>query len=212
MKEFKFVMNEYKNVCYVYVDVNKPPIDTMYLTQHLERNKPHEAGEIKSGWTPQCFQIKNILNFRTADIEKMKRFYNEFYDEIHEVFFPKDLLNLPEKISGYCLDYESNEIAKVNGMRHDEAFGVVCTHSQAKGIAAFCEVSHILPIFNEGWEPDWDADTIKQCIRTFENGAIQVYGTFDFRSFLAFETEEKAMLFLKEKIDLITDLSKAGII
>jgi hypothetical protein len=39
-----------------------------------------------------------------------------------------------------------------------------------------------------------------------------VYGTFDFRSFLAFETEEKAMLFLKEKIDLITDLSKAGII
>jgi hypothetical protein len=61
MKEFKFVMNEYKNVCYVYVDVNKPPIDTMYLTQHLERNKPHEAGEIKSGWTPQCFQIKNIL-------------------------------------------------------------------------------------------------------------------------------------------------------
>jgi hypothetical protein len=55
--------------------VNKPPIDTMYLTQHLERNKPHEAGEIKSGWTPQCFEIKNILNFRTASIEKMKNFY-----------------------------------------------------------------------------------------------------------------------------------------
>jgi hypothetical protein len=49
MKEFKFVLNEYKNVCYVYVDVNKPPVDTMYLTQHLERNKPHETGEIKSG-------------------------------------------------------------------------------------------------------------------------------------------------------------------
>jgi hypothetical protein len=32
------------------------------------------------------------------------------------------------------------------------------------------------------------------------------------KSFLAFETEKKAELFLKEKIDLVTDLSKAGII
>jgi hypothetical protein len=39
-----------------------------------------------------------------------------------------------------------------------------------------------------------------------------VDGSYRHNSFLLFETEKKAELFLKEKIDLITDLSKAGII
>jgi hypothetical protein len=31
MKEFKFIMNEYENVCYVFVDVNMPPVDTLHV-------------------------------------------------------------------------------------------------------------------------------------------------------------------------------------
>jgi hypothetical protein len=33
MKTFIFKMNEYGNVCYVYVDSTKPPIDTLYLIE-----------------------------------------------------------------------------------------------------------------------------------------------------------------------------------
>jgi hypothetical protein len=204
-------MNEYKNVCYVYVDVNKPPIDTMYLTQHLERNKPHEAGEIKSGWTPQCFQIKNILNFRTASIEKMKNFYNEFYDEIYDTFFPKDLLKFPEVISGYYVSNIVGGIMVSGEVREKYRVGVAYSGEQAKGIQAFCELSQILPIFNEGWESDFGDGKMKWCIKTAE-GKVKVVAYYICSHFLAFETEEKAKLFLKEKIDLITDLSKAKII
>jgi hypothetical protein len=31
--KFKFIMNEYKNVCYVFVDVNMPPVDTLHLIE-----------------------------------------------------------------------------------------------------------------------------------------------------------------------------------
>ena len=214
MKEFKFVMNEYKNVCYVFVDVNEPPIDTIYLTQYLSRNKLKDFGEVKNGWEPQCFKVKEMFGFRTASIERIKGFYNSRYDEICEAVYPKDLLKLPDVVSGYYVDHDRIKVSRAETRVEEYRFGVANTLEQAKGMAAFCALSQILPIFNEGWEPDWltTEDTIKQCIRTFENGAIQVYGTFDFRSFLAFETEEKAMLFLKEKIDLITDLSNARII
>jgi hypothetical protein len=69
-------------------------------------------------------------------------------------------------------------------------------------MAAFCEVSQILPVFNEGWEPDWDRTTIKHCIQTV-GGELVTFATFECRRLLAFKTEEKAQLFLKEKIDLI---------
>jgi hypothetical protein len=45
--------------------------------------------------------------------------------------------------------------------------------NQVKGMAAFCTLSQILPIFNEGWEPNWDEETIKYRIRTYEDGAIR---------------------------------------
>ena len=212
MKEFKFVMNEYENVCYVFVDVNMPPVDTL----HLIENKGRVTGDLIKKWIPQSITVKSMLGYG-PNLDMLKESYNEHYDTIKDELnesYLKSLLKLPEKITGFYLHSGLNEISKVGQASNENRFGVVYSNEQAKGIAAYCELSQILPVFNEGWKPDWSTteDTIKQCIRTFENGAIQVYGTFDFRSFLAFETEEKAMLFLKEKIDLITDLSKAGII
>jgi glutamate formiminotransferase len=40
-------------------------------------------------------------------------------------------------------------------VREEYRAGVAYSGEQAKGIAAFCELSHILPIFNEGWESDF---------------------------------------------------------
>jgi hypothetical protein len=39
-------------------------------------------------------------------------------------------------------------------VREKDRVGVAYSGEQAKGIQAFCELSQILPIFNEGWESD----------------------------------------------------------
>jgi hypothetical protein len=211
MKEFKFVMNDYENVCYVFVDVNMPPVDTL----HLIESKGRVTGNLIKKWVPQLTITKSMLGYYNTNLDKVKELYNTYYDtivdELNESYI-KDLLKLPDSISGYYLDHHCNEIAITDLRTDEDRFGIVNTLEQARGMVAFCELSHILPVFNEGWEPNWNEETIKHGIRTFEDGAIQTYGTFGYPAFLAFETEEKAELFLKEKIDLITDLSKAGFI
>jgi hypothetical protein len=162
---------------------------------------------------PQLYITKELLGFG-SNLDMLKEHYNEHYDTVVDElnkFYKKRLLELPEKVDGFYLDHDLNKITKVARVAHDERFGVAYSEEQAKGMAAFCELSQILPIFNEGWNPDWSKNYEKWCIKTTNLG-INVTGYNHIPHFLAFKTKEKAELFLKEKIDLITDLSKAKII
>jgi hypothetical protein len=73
----------------------------------------------------------------------VKEFYNENYEEICENLFPKDLLELPDKITGFYLQSGLNKISKVGEASHDNRFGVSYSEEQAKGMVAFCELSQI---------------------------------------------------------------------
>jgi hypothetical protein len=54
----------------------------------------------------------------------LERFYNSRYDEICEAVYPKDLLKLPDSISGYYLDHNCNEIAITDERQQDDRFGI----------------------------------------------------------------------------------------
>ena len=207
MEKFKFVMNEYKNTCYVFMGLEQDPVDTLSLVE----TEDDENGGVKRGWMPQSYSVQNLLCKLTEDLDAVKEFYNENYEEICENLFSKGLFEFPEVINGFCLDQDSNRIIKVGGLTKYDRFGIVKTHKQAKGIQAFCELSQILSIFNEGWEPDWNDLNHKWSIRTTDSG-IKILHHFTTPVFLSFETKEKAELFLKGKINLITDLSNARII
>jgi hypothetical protein len=207
MEKFKFEMNGYKNICYVFRDLEQEPVDTLSLIE----TKNDDTGNLERGWIPQSYFVQTLLCDFKEDLDAVKEFYNENYKEICENLFPKDLLALPDKITGFYLQSGLNKISKVDEARHDNRFGVSYSEEQAKGMVAFCELSQILPIFNEGWNPDWNKNYEKWCIKTTNLG-INVVGYNHIPHFLAFQTKKKAELFLKEKIDLITDLSNARII
>jgi hypothetical protein len=52
---------------------------------------------------PQSYFVQRLLCDFKEDLEAVKEFYNENYEEICENLFPKDLLELPEVISGFTL-------------------------------------------------------------------------------------------------------------
>ena len=207
MEKFKFEMNGYKNVCYVFRDLEQEPIDTLSFTE----TKDDDTGNLETGWIPQSYFVQRLLCDFNEDLDAVKEFYNENYEEICENLFPEDLLELPEVISGYYVSNIVGGIMVSGEVREEYRAGVAYSGEQAKGLQAFCELSHILPIFNEGWESDFGDGKMKWCIKTAE-GKVKIVAYYICSHFLAFETEEKAKLFLKEKIDLITDLSKAKII
>jgi hypothetical protein len=66
------------------------------------------------------------------------------YDEIYDTFFPKDLLKFPEVISGYYVSNIVGGIMVSGEVREKDRVGVAYSGEQAKGIQAFCELSHIL--------------------------------------------------------------------
>jgi hypothetical protein len=122
-----------------------------------------------------------------------KEEYNLHYDKVLDRINFGHLLKLPDLVGGYILDINCNNISKVDAMTHNDRFGIVKTHDQVKGMAAFCTLSQILPVFNEGWEPDWTDGTPKSCIETV-GGDIHTAFYFNYANFLAFETQEKAKL------------------
>jgi uncharacterized protein YbaP (TraB family) len=93
-------MNEYENVCYVFVDVNVPPVDTI----HLIETEGRVTGNLIKKWIPQSITNKSMLGYYNTNIDKVKELYNTYYDTIlyrSNKSYLKDLLELPDSISGY---------------------------------------------------------------------------------------------------------------
>lgn len=221
MKEFEFEMNEYKDVMYIFVDRRFSPIDKIYLVEIDNDN------EVESGWLPKSCVVQKIIGkvitekritgtmtmrTMTKSLEEAKEFYNANYSEIVELIYPELLLQKPAEIDGFYLDSETGYIEQTGSSYKNGDFGVTYSHDQAKGIVAFCELTQLLPAFNEGWEPVWKEEKdIKWCIIRIDDRYYVVEKYYD-RHLLAFKTKEKAELFLKLKKPLVVALSDAGII
>jgi hypothetical protein len=70
-------------------------------------------------------------------------------------------------------------------------YGVVHTREQCKAMESFCRLSHILPIYNQGWEPDYSTGIDKWHIQTI-NHEVQITCSYHAHHFLTFETKERA--------------------
>jgi hypothetical protein len=66
----------------------------------LIETKDDDTGNLEKGWIPQTYFVQRLLCDFNEDLEAVKEFYNDNYDEICENLFPEDLLKMPEVISG----------------------------------------------------------------------------------------------------------------
>jgi hypothetical protein len=199
MKHFNFKVNEHGDTCHIFKNNEDVPIDVVYLV---------ETENDGNTWLPRSHEVQKLLENLTEDLNDVMEFYKENYIEICEVLSPKHLLRLPERIDGFYMNYGTEEISECGGHL---GYGVVHTHEQCKAMEAFCKLSHVMAVFNQGWKPDWSTSVDKWYIQTVSN-EIKVCCTYQFHQLLVFETEEKAKLFLKEMEEEVTDLSKGGII
>jgi hypothetical protein len=109
-------------------------------------------------------------------------------------------------LNGYYVDDESNVVAAVYGTRRDGNRNIFATVAQAESSIALAMLSQQVADCNGDWEPDWEENTTKWCIRREWHDGRDIY-TIDFEyhysHFLAFETEVSAEEFLKANIDEI---------
>jgi hypothetical protein len=205
MDKFQFELNKFKNVYHIFKDDRrKKPLDTVSLMQTGEN-------ENDQGWVPHNHKVQKTLKVITKDFQEVKDFYNKNYDDICMLLDPDYGLNIEGKKSGYAIDYQRCAIEPVVDASTDASSYFASAHYQAVGMTALCKISHILPLYNQGWKPDWDREDEKWCIHTVRN-EHKVSSTRHNRMLLVFPTEQKAEYFLNKKIDLVVNLSNAGYI
>ena len=77
------------------------------------------------------------------------------------------------------------------------------TKEQAKASIALAQLSQLMFVYNEGWQPDWeDANERKYCI-TFNVDTLSLSKLLTTQHFLAFKTREIRIKFLVNFKDLI---------
>jgi len=115
--------------------------------------------------------------------------------------FPKNLIDLRE-LYGWRTDFWGN-IFNHNVCDELQSKNLFRTYEQANASLALAQLSQLRDVYRGGWEPDWDnKDTKKSCI-VFYLSEIMVDCKWYENSFLSFQDDETAELFLKNFRDLI---------
>lgn len=147
-------------------------------------------------------------------LEKAKELYkkNPEMDELLLANFSKEELEKKElpksweelkNIGGYYIsDFSDISFSCCNCENTDR--NIFKTKKQAKSALAMAQLSQLMYVYNDGWEPDWSNNYDKYCIEVMNNTFL-IHLFTKYNSFLAFKTEELAKEFLKNFEELIKE-------
>ncbi len=114
---------------------------------------------------------------------------------------PKSWKDLGE-ISGYYTDIHSDVYCSddIRARRYDE--NIFRTKEQAEASIALAQLSQLMYVYNDGWEPDYSSSEFVYSIYYCDNKIKRSYFT-SLSSFLTFEKEEIRDEFLENFRELI---------
>jgi hypothetical protein len=148
-------------------------------------------------------------------LETAQRWYNgtdnelkelavQTYPEVAKKELPKSWEELGE-INGHFYDTRDNSLRYKCGCSTKYIINklVFATKEQAEASIAMAQLSQLMKVYNDGWEPDWsNLMSPKDCIY-IEGGIIVAMQRWESNKFLSFKDAETRDLFLENFIELI---------
>jgi hypothetical protein len=131
---------------------------------------------------------------------ELKELVVQTYPEIAKKELPKSWEDLKE-IEGYytgancCIGFAGCNTYKENK-------NTFATKEQAEASIALAQLSQLIKVYNDGWEPDWTDDEFKFCIYFIRN-SITSQSLQNIKVFLSFKDAEIRDLFLENFRELI---------
>lgn len=144
-------------------------------------------------------------------LETAQRWYNstdnelkelavQTYPELAKKELPKSWEEL-EKIDGYYLDTFSHT-HDIKTITENKSKNTFATKEQAEASIAMAQLSQLMKVYNDGWEPDWSIYEPKFCIYFMKNDII-LETLRNSKIFLSFKYKETAEIFLENFRELI---------
>jgi hypothetical protein len=150
-------------------------------------------------------EARNILG-RISKDDAMAYFIRANFTEeelIPKTELPKSWKELKE-LAGYYINTYSKIITEFYGIISNDNRNVFATEKQAKSALAMAQLSQLMKIYNDGWEPDWNDLSIKYTLSRVGNNIVNgVYAQY--YNFLTFPNKEIRTEFLKNFEPLIKE-------
>lgn len=72
-------------------------------------------------------------------------------------------------------------------------------------VEAFKTLTELLPVYNRGWQPDWNDNDYKYCITRCGNSIVTVLSRYDYH-LIAFNNWQTRLRFMREQRTLINEV------
>lgn len=105
-----------------------------------------------------------------------------------------------ERVKGYFIG-SSSGIGDWRGVAENPNKNTFKTKKQAESALAMAQLSQLMAVYNDGWEPDWGNGNLKYCIWASNNVVVTARSTAN--TFLSFKTLKLRDEFLKNFRPLI---------
>lgn len=135
------------------------------------------------------------------EIDKEKSTFESIVFKEIKKRLPKNWEEL-DRVQGYYIQSNSRVNRLSVGANHSRNQNVFATKEQAEASIAMAQLSQLMKVYNDGWEPDFNDDKEKYVI-FFKNNNICVNYLFKTQCFLLFKNLEIRDLFLENFRELI---------
>jgi hypothetical protein len=132
---------------------------------------------------------------------ELKELAAQTYPEVAKKELPKSWEELGS-IEGYYVSNLSNICdIKINKTKNIDK-NTFATKEQAEASIAMAQLSQLMKVYNNGWQPDWTDIEYIYCIG-FTNEKLYIDKWYDYKQFLSFKDRKTAELFLENFRELI---------
>ena len=157
-------------------------------------------------------EARKIYKLGCVDIRKLLLGLTTFTEsQLEEKELPKSWIELMESgCSGGYYVTNNSEIDEINNHYIDnrgwteEEKNIFVYFKQAESSLAMSQLSQLMKVYNDGWEPNWNNRNVKYVI-VADSNKLRIGVSFVIHYFLAFETQEIAKKFLENFGDLIKE-------
>lgn len=170
--------------------------------------------EILEGYAQILVKKAERQKTTTLTIEIAK----QMYESGNKSLMAFALLNFPE-LDRKPLPTKWEDVGRIEGWYHSGGQGAIFytntnlernpnvvsifkTEEQCKASIALAQLSQLMKVYNDGWEPDWNLDQIKYCI-CIDRGRPSICAQINVSRFLSFKSAELRDEFLNNFKDLI---------
>lgn len=166
------------------------------VTDIKQNNMKQEEEKSFKVQIPEGYEIdKENSTFEYIKYKKVKSEYPKSWDEAF----------VGNNVSGYWVG-SSGKIRIANKVAIRDDKNTFKYQEQAESMVAYAQLTQLmaLPCFNGDWKPDWtSSNNEKKYGISFYNNKYDIESTYTWHYFLAFQSEEKAKIFLELYKDLI---------